>query len=118
MKVAIVGSRNVEIDNLEKYIRGYDEIVSGGAKGVDLCAKEYAQRNGLKYTEFLPQYEHYGRAAPLKRNEEIVKYADMIFVFWDGKSRGSKYTIDYAKKLKKEISIIVVDIKEKLSDDI
>lgn len=44
------------------------EIVSGGAKGIDTCAKEYALAHGIKLTEFLPEYEKYGRSAPLKRN--------------------------------------------------
>ena len=35
MKIAIVGSRNVVIGDLDRYISDADEIVSGGAKGVD-----------------------------------------------------------------------------------
>ena len=38
MKIAIVGSRSVSGIDLENYIRECDEIVSGGAKGVDACA--------------------------------------------------------------------------------
>lgn len=34
MKVAVIGSRNIEVDDLGKYIPDLcDEIVSGGAKG-------------------------------------------------------------------------------------
>lgn len=43
MKIAIVGSRNIIIDNLQDYLpENLTEFVSGGAKGVDMCAKEYA----------------------------------------------------------------------------
>ena len=55
---------------------GVTELVSGGAKGIDTCAREYALSHGLKLTEFLPDYRLYGRAAPLVRNREIVAYAD------------------------------------------
>ena len=70
------------------------EIVSGGAKGIDTCAKEYALSNGIKLTEFLPEYEKYGRSAPLKRNITIIENADLVLAFWDGSSRGTKYVMD------------------------
>ena len=66
MKIAIVGSRKILVSNFENYISNDDEIVSGGALGVDTCAAEYARKNGLNLTEFLPNYERYGRAAPIK----------------------------------------------------
>lgn len=57
MKVAIIGSRSLTITNLEDYIpENTVEIISGGAKGVDSCAKDFALKNSFKYTEFLPKY--------------------------------------------------------------
>ena len=38
MKIAIIGSRNVYISNLGEYLNENDEIVTGGANGVDSCA--------------------------------------------------------------------------------
>ena len=51
-----------------------------------------------KLTEFMPDYKRYGRGAPMKRNLEIIAYADFVLAFWDGKSRGTKYVIDNCKK--------------------
>lgn len=49
MKIAIVGSRDLKVNNLKKYLpKNVTEIVSGGAKGVDTSAKEYADAYGLK----------------------------------------------------------------------
>ena len=99
MKVAVIGSRGLYVDHLEDYLpEGVTEIVSGGAKGIDTCAKDYALRHGLKLTEFLPEYEKYGRGAPLRRNITIIEYADFVLAFWDGRSRGTKYVIDNCKK--------------------
>ena len=99
MRVAVIGSRGLHVDHLEDYLpEGVTEIVSGGAKGIDTCAKDYALRHGLKLTEFLPEYEKYGRGAPLRRNITIIEYADFVLAFWDGKSRGTKYVIDNCKK--------------------
>ena len=106
MKVAVVGSRNVIIDNLQNYLpENTTEIVSGGAKGIDSCARNYAIQNNIHITEFLPDYKRYNRGAPLKRNQQIVDYANEIIVFWDGQSKGSKFVIDYCNKKDKKITV-------------
>lgn len=107
MKVAIVGSRTVQISNLGEYIPDEaTEIISGGAAGVDTCAKKYALSHGIKLTEYLPDYRRYGRGAPLKRNITIIQNADLVLAFWDGKSRGTKYVIEHAEKLGVPVQII------------
>ena len=107
MKVAVVGSRSIFATDISMYISDGDEIVSGGASGVDSCAAEYAKNNGLKLTVFLPQYDRYGRAAPIVRNKKIVDYADKIVAFWDGKSKGTLSVIKYAEKTGKLCEIIL-----------
>ena len=107
MKVAVVGSREVDRITMGFYMPDdVTEIVSGGAKGVDTIAKNYALSHNLKYTEFLPDYKAYGRAAPLRRNDEIIEYADEVLAFWNGKSKGTKYVIENAKKQGKRVSIV------------
>ena len=109
MKIAIIGSRNIFIDDLGKYLpENVTEIVSGGAKGVDKCAKKYAENYNIKITEFLPEYSKYGKAAPLKRNIQIIEYADEVLAFWDGKSKGTKHVIDSCEKLGKKVTVIIV----------
>lgn len=108
MKIAIVGSRKVTIENLEDYIFDCDEIVSGGAVGVDTSAAEFARSKGIKLTEFLPEYKRYGRAAPIVRNRKIVDYADKIIAFWDGSSKGTLSVIKYAKEKGKTCEVIYI----------
>lgn len=99
MKVAVIGSRGLAVSNLEKYLPpDVTEIVSGGARGVDTSAKEYALAHGLQLTEFLPEYDKFGKGAPLKRNITIIEYADLVLAFWDRKSRGTKFVIDNCKQ--------------------
>jgi len=99
MRVAVIGSRELLVDNLEDYLpEETTEIISGGARGVDASAKDYALQHGLKLTEYLPEYARYGRTAPLKRNITIIENADLVLAFWDGASRGTKYVIDNCKK--------------------
>lgn len=109
MKTAIIGSRGIENVDLSKYIpSGTDEIISGGAKGVDTLARSYALENKIKITEFLPKYKLYGRGAPLKRNIEIIENADMVLEFWDGKSHGTKYVIENCKKRNIPIKVYLI----------
>ena len=109
MKVAVIGSRNLEVTELEKYLpEGVTEIVSGGARGIDACARRYAQEQGLKLTEFLPDYEQFGRSAPIRRNVTIVEYSDLVLAFWDGESRGTRFVIDHCKKTGKPIKIFQI----------
>ena len=99
MKVAVIDSRNLYIDHLEKYLpEDATEIVSGGAKGIDTCARKYAIEHHIKLTEFLPEYYKYGKGAPLKRNLQIIEYTDVVIAFWDGQSKGTKYVMENCKK--------------------
>ena len=111
MKIAIVGSREIDHVDLSEFVTDGDEIVSGGAVGVDRCAAEYAREHGLKLTEFLPQYQLYGRGAPIRRNRQIVEYADKVIAFWDGCSRGTLSTIQFAQKAGKPYEVVTVRTK-------
>ncbi len=107
MKIAIIGSRSLNIKNLGEYLpENISEIVSGGARGIDTVAAGFARENNIKLTEFLPEYARYGRTAPLKRNQQIAEYADEVIAFWDGSSRGTMYTVELFKKLEKKTTVI------------
>ena len=100
MKIAVIGSRSLQIDDLGKYLPdSVTEIVSGGARGVDASAREYAVAHGIKLTELLPEYDKYGRVAPLHRNVTIIENADLVLAFWDGSSHGTRFVIEKCKEL-------------------
>ena len=99
MKLLIAGARSIGEFDLSPYVpEGVTTIISGGAGGVDTLAEEYADKHRISKMILRPDYARYGRGAPLKRNEEMVKLADAVLVVWDGVSRGTKYTADYARK--------------------
>lgn len=109
MKLAIIGSRNAVVEDIGIYLpKGVTEIVSGGAQGIDRCAAKYAKENKILLTEFLPDYTRYGRGAPLVRNRQIVQYADEAIALWDGKSRGTAYTIRLFEKEGKKVTVIPI----------
>ena len=107
MKLLIVGSRGIKDFDLSPYIPdGVELIISGGVSGVDCLAERYADKHRISKLILRPRYKAYGRAAPLKRNEEMVRIADYVLVVWDGRSRGTEYTIKHACKLDKQIRIV------------
>ena len=109
MRLAIIGSRSCPPIDIAAHLKSIpDTIVSGGAIGADTYAKEFAIANNLKLLEFLPEYDKYGKSAPLVRNRLIVENCDALIAFWDGKSRGTKYTLDYAKRLGKPVKIVEI----------
>ena len=107
MKLAIIGSRGItDIDFSALVGDEVTEIVSGGARGIDSLAAEYAEQNKIKLTVFLPDFKRFGRGAPIKRNYEIVDYSDEVLAIWDGASRGTKSVIDYCQKICKKVRVI------------
>jgi predicted Rossmann fold nucleotide-binding protein DprA/Smf involved in DNA uptake len=102
MKVAIVGTRTYpDLEQVRKYVRDLspdDIIVSGGAKGVDETAEGEARKIGMEVISVPAEWNKYGKRAGLMRNDIIVGMADCVVAFWDGVSRGTKYTIDKAKE--------------------
>ena len=96
MKILIAGSRTItDINLLLEVIKlsGYkittsDEIVSGGARGVDTLAEIYAKKNNIPIKIFKPDWDKHGKSAGVIRNYEMAKYCDIGIVIHTG-SRGS-----------------------------
>lgn len=109
MKLLIVGSRSITNFDISPYIPAETElIISGGADGTDTLAEKYADKRKISKLILRPQYKLYRRGAPLKRNDRMVELCDKALVFWDGVSRGTKHTIDYAQNLGKPVEVIIV----------
>lgn len=107
MKLLIVGSRSITDFDLSPYISAeVDTVISGGAGGIDSLAEQYADVHRLSKYIIRPRYDIYGRSAPLKRNEQMVDSADAVLVIWDGHSKGTQYTLKYARKKDKPIVLV------------
>ena len=108
MKLMIAGSRSIKNFDLSEYVPPQtDLIISGGANGVDSLAEQYADRYKLSKLILRPRYDLYGRGAPLRRNEQMIEFADEVLVIWDGVSKGTQYSVKYAEKRNKPIRVII-----------
>ena|SRR3990167_4684811 len=110
MKVIVAGSRSIcnysfvsaSIDSSGFLI---SEIISGVAKGVDLLGEKYAREHNIPIKQFYPDWNKYGKSAGFIRNKQMVDYADAVICIWDGVSKGTKHTIDLAKKYNKKLRV-------------
>ncbi len=119
MKVAVVGSRQAGDQAIRQILQvlpsNASEIVSGGAAGIDTLASQIAHLLKLPIRTFLPDYAQYGKKAPLIRNTEIVRYADLILAFWDGSSHGTQQVVAECIRLHKPVRLI--SLKETVPSD-
>lgn len=109
MKIVIAGSRTITDINIlvkaiklsEYKITREDEIVSGGARGVDSLGEKYAKDKGITVKLFKPNWDKYGKSAGVIRNYEMAKYCDKAIVIHNG-SNGSLNMIKNLIKFNKD----------------
>ena len=75
---------------------------------MDSVADSWAKANNLETIIYKPNYKVYGKRAPLVRDEEMVEFADIVIAFWDGKSKGTLYTVNYAKKIGRKVIVHLI----------
>ena len=113
MKVAVIGSRHAAPSAAKAILQALpaetSEIISGGASGIDRMAEQVAEALSIPVRVFLPQYDRYGRAAPLRRNGEIVACADLVLAFWDGHSVGTSHTVAECIRTGKPVRVILIE---------
>ena len=114
MKLAVVGSRNFnDYPLLKKYLdyihskQPITHIISGGAKGADSLSEKWANENGIEKIIFYPNWNKFGKRAGFLRNESIINECNKCIAFWDGKSKGTKHSIDLCEKNNKKCKIIL-----------
>ncbi len=98
--LAIVGSRSFgDYGKMREFIlKRYNpsmigRIISGGAKGADTLAEQFAREFGIPTTVIRADWDKYGKSAGFRRNEDIIRQCDRCIAFWDGESRGTKHDI-------------------------
>lgn len=78
-------------------------IVSGGARGADTLAVQYAKERGYSVKVFPAQWEKYGKRAGYVRNEQMHEYISKVerrgvVAFWDGQSHGTEHNFSMCRK--------------------
>ena len=128
MKTIIAGSRNLsgfKIVSEAVRLSGFQisEVVSGKAPGIDRDGEKWAQFYGIPIKPFPAKWndlsnrdkvirinaqgQKYDARAGSRRNKHMAKYADALVAIWDGKSKGTRDMISWAKKYLKPENIFI-----------
>jgi predicted Rossmann fold nucleotide-binding protein DprA/Smf involved in DNA uptake len=110
MRLAIIGSREFADqrlldETLAEYLGTVALVVSGGAAGADRMGERWARRNGIETLIFEPEMTKH-RHPFHARNRKIVEACDSLIAFWNGSSSGTRYTLDYARRMGKPVRIV------------
>lgn len=100
MRVVIAGSRsNTSYEKLDLAIKNsnidVDKVLTGGGRGVDMCAIIWSLKNGIDCTIYPPKMNQYpwGKGG-IKRIEEMCKSGQALIALWDGKCDTTQSVIE------------------------
>jgi len=124
MKIGVCGSRSItDREWLDLHMRqnvlphndrDHLVILSGGAKGVDTLAAEFAKDWTIPHILFKP-YHMVDTSTPYKkkfffvRNKQIIDNADEVLILWDGVSGGTGWCIKYCEQVGKPHKVVMYD---------
>lgn len=110
MKILICGGRDfndyVKLEDTLNQIEGRFTIISGAAKGADTLAIQYAKQYGNPVKIYPANWDLYGKAAGLIRNQQMLdhEHPDLVIAFPGG--RGTAHM----KRIAREAAVEVREI--------
>lgn len=93
---------------LDKIFTGHwpTAILCGESEGVYLLSRRYAREKEINTEFYYGDWETYGEKAIRLRNETMVKNAEALVAFWDGKSAETKHIIEIAREGGLQVRVI------------
>lgn len=98
---------------LDRILSNYTDvtIVTGGAKGADHLAEQYAKKHGYGLHIFRAAWDLYGKSAGYRRNEDMHRFISEhehrgCVCFWDGESCGTQHNFQLAKRFHTPLRVI------------
>jgi hypothetical protein len=120
-RIIVAGSRTFDRYSLLKKVMNkiadekypdYDIVLlSGAAKGADTFGERWAFARWFTVERYYADWRKFRKQAGSVRNGEMVKAAEMLVAFWDGKSPGTRDVIAQARR--KGLKVKVVKFKER-----
>ena len=117
-KVIIAGSSSFRNYNIlkekcdyflsSKFSTNEVTILLGTSMFTKKMLERYCTEHNVILEPFEAEWERYGQDAARLCTERMLKYANAAIVFWDGKSRHTKYVIDAAKQKGIRVAVIKV----------
>jgi predicted Rossmann fold nucleotide-binding protein DprA/Smf involved in DNA uptake len=114
--LGVVGSRTFWDEGFMTYVLNIlrpNRVISGGAKGADTLAENWARKGGVPCDVHYPDlirwpWDRFKGKAYLERNDIIATMCDALvaFVPINAKSSGTMYTVGKAAGLKKPVLLL------------
>jgi hypothetical protein len=120
MTVLFVGGSNkinirptniiISLEQIGLMAKDISIVVCGLNEGPEVAGKEWAVQNNKYLDEHLPHFEKYqGGVAWVVRNKVILAHADVMLMYWDGKSAGTRNLMNAGAKKGLTVYKIQVD---------
>lgn len=104
MRAIIAGSRDIGLLRVREAMAAcpwadrISVVISGGARGADLCGEEWARDHGIPVEQYLADWDRFGKQAGVLRNIQMGNVAEALVAIWDLVSPGTRQMIEYAQK--------------------
>lgn len=105
-RLAVVGSRTFrDFPLLCRTVPQFapSQIISGCAPGADTLAEWWAELMGVDALLFPPDGKPGGYH---RRDRQIADECDRLLAFWNGRSPGTRYTVNYASFIGKPVHVV------------
>ena len=121
MRLALVGSRNFidyksfklaifkTLQEWNKDISDIKCIISGGAKGADTLAEQFAREFNIETQIYRVDWKQYGRGAGLMRNTTIVNDSTNMIAFPSKFGKGTQDSIRKAHISCDKVKVLYID---------
>ena len=110
-RLGIIGGRHFNDRDLMwktliPLVPSISKIITGCAKGADELAIRFARDFQIDYEVYVAEWDVHPFAAGPIRNQRLINQCDAVVAFWDGKSKGTKNSIEIASKLQIPCKIV------------
>lgn len=87
------------------------EVICGLARGIDQAGKLWAETHNPEIPTrfFVPDWNRFGKAAGVMRNQDMADYGEALILIWNGWSLGSKDMLKRATKNNLKVYQYVVE---------
>jgi hypothetical protein len=83
-------------------------VLTSPTYGASAAARDLVQERGLPMEVWTARLDRFptDEAAYFARDEEMIRSADRVIAFWDGRSPGTAHELDYAKRIVKPVELL------------
>jgi len=90
-------------------------VVHGDAAGADRLLAAHLNQAGWRVEPMRARWDVHGRRAGVLRNVQLLSRADALLAVWDGRSPGTRHTLDHARTLGLPVVTTVLTVDQQQS---